>query len=299
MTHPIYTWGYSGHTPDELDKYLQAAGAQLLDIRLRPYSRQVGWGSDALKRRFGRLYRHLGSLGNRNYQGGPILLDAPDVAVPIVRQILATRPVILLCVCWDVETCHRKVAAEYLGNILGADVQHLPGRFREWQGQTTDPDPADRIRGLSLWQPWASLIGAGKWIETRSWGTDYRGPVLIQAAKRFGQDERWQSTQEPFNTALYHAGYRKLGDLPLGAFVGVADLIACERMTEAAIPERLAQQCATKQPGWNAEWERAFGNYASGRYAWLFANVRRLATPIPARGFQGLWTCDLPDAVAA
>lgn len=33
------------------------------------------------------------------------------------------------------------------------------------------------------------------------------------------------------------------------------------------------------------------------RYAWLLSNVRRLATPIPARGYQGLWACDLPEGV--
>jgi hypothetical protein len=35
-------------------------------------------------------------------------------------------------------------------------------------------------RGLSVRQPWASLIGEGKkTIEIRSWSTSYRGPLLI------------------------------------------------------------------------------------------------------------------------
>ncbi len=37
-------------------------------------------------------------------------------------------------------------------------------------------------RALTLWQPWASLIAIGaKTIETRSWSTAYRGPLLIHA----------------------------------------------------------------------------------------------------------------------
>lgn len=43
--------------------------------------------------------------------------------------------------------------------------------------------------------------------------------------------------------------------------------------------------------------ERAFGDYAPGRYAWLLANVRALPEPVPCRGYQQLW--DVPIAVAA
>lgn len=41
------------------------------------------------------------------------------------------------------------------------------------------------MRALTLWQPWAQLVALGvKVIETRSWGTKYRGPLLIHAAAR-------------------------------------------------------------------------------------------------------------------
>ena len=39
--------------------------------------------------------------------------------------------------------------------------------------------------------------------------------------------------------------------------------------------------------------ERAFGDYAPGRYAWLLSDVRALPEPLPARGMPGLWQ---PDA---
>lgn len=40
------------------------------------------------------------------------------------------------------------------------------------------------MKALSIWEPWASLIACGtKRIETRSWSTEYRGPLLICAAQ--------------------------------------------------------------------------------------------------------------------
>lgn len=41
------------------------------------------------------------------------------------------------------------------------------------------------MRALTIWQPYASLFPAGaKKFETRSWRTDYRGPIAIHAALR-------------------------------------------------------------------------------------------------------------------
>lgn len=41
------------------------------------------------------------------------------------------------------------------------------------------------MKALSLKQPWANLIASGqKTIETRLWGTDYRGELLIVSSKR-------------------------------------------------------------------------------------------------------------------
>jgi len=40
------------------------------------------------------------------------------------------------------------------------------------------------MKALSIKQPWANLIAAGeKTIETRTWATDYRGPILIVSSK--------------------------------------------------------------------------------------------------------------------
>jgi hypothetical protein len=41
-----------------------------------------------------------------------------------------------------------------------------------------------QVKALSVKQPWANLIAAGeKTIETRTWATDYRGPILIVSSR--------------------------------------------------------------------------------------------------------------------
>ena len=39
--------------------------------------------------------------------------------------------------------------------------------------------------------------------------------------------------------------------------------------------------------------EKAFGDYSSGRYAWILKNPIAFAKPIPARGMLSLWEYEL------
>lgn len=57
------------------------------------------------------------------------------------------------------------------------------------------------MKAITLWQPWASLIAIGaKKYETRSWKTNYRGPIAIHAAKK--DPCKMPILVEPFETAL-------------------------------------------------------------------------------------------------
>lgn len=57
-------------------------------------------------------------------------------------------------------------------------------------GQWTIDNEKVGVAALTLWQPWASLVAwEEKRIETRSWSTSYRGPLVIHAAKRFAGDD--------------------------------------------------------------------------------------------------------------
>jgi hypothetical protein len=150
------------------------------------------------------------------------------------------------------------------------------------------------MRGLTLTQPWATLVAIGaKSIETRSWRSDYRGSIAIHAAHGLGPVGGRQAlfdlvTSQPFADVLLAAGVHREEQLARGAIVAVAELAYC-------VPT--VSVLNGSHPGFgkpDSRWpltdqERAFGDYSPGRFAWLLADVRRLATPIPYRGALSLW----------
>lgn len=156
------------------------------------------------------------------------------------------------------------------------------------------------MRALSLWQPWASLIafGAKRW-ETRSWGTDYRGELLIHAAKQKSPeiiDSRF------IEEAIQTLGHADFDALPRGKVVAVCDLTACYRIIPPAPTprpeqygaegEREMSECLFVTYGLNmtgARRDHLFGDWSVGRVVWRLENIRRLVDPIPLLGRQGLF----------
>jgi hypothetical protein len=131
---------------------------------------------------------------------------------------------------------------------------------------------------ISLWQPWASLVGRGKGIETRHWPTKPRALLGIHAAKTRKMMD--MCDEEPFHSCLF-TGANALEDLPFGAVVAVCKLAACVKT------ETLTDISAT---------ERAFGDYTPGRYGWILEDIELLRTPFVVRGGQGFFNVDLPMA---
>lgn len=151
------------------------------------------------------------------------------------------------------------------------------------------------MKTLSLWQPWASLLAHGlKRVDTRSW--PYRGPLpqvlAIHAAKQWDSELSAICRREPFAAALEECGCRVPDPgLPLGCVVGLVRLAACVGTAEFAhglTPSVLL-----------TDRERAFGDYAPGRYAWVCDRFLALAEPVGARGKQGLWEWEPPLSVWA
>lgn len=124
----LYTLGYSKLKSDEILKAAQALDAIIADIRFEPRSRHPMWNQTKLIAAWGERYRHIPELGNRNYKGeygeGVMLADK-DAGVAAVVRLLEARSVILLCVCVDWQTCHRRDAAEAVQAQTGLDVTHL------------------------------------------------------------------------------------------------------------------------------------------------------------------------------
>lgn len=141
------------------------------------------------------------------------------------------------------------------------------------------------MKCLSLWEPWATLIARGdKHIETRSWFTSYRGPLAIQSAKSTKLLHMWEALWYEANDGIPGCAPATPATWPHGRVIAVATLFDCV----PTVP--LADVLSMK--------ERAFGDYTIGRFAWLLKDVRVLSTPIPTRGYQGLWDLD-PEVAAA
>ncbi|HML21862.1 MAG TPA: ASCH domain-containing protein [Aggregatilinea sp.] len=129
---------------------------------------------------------------------------------------------------------------------------------------------------LSLWQPYASMIALGhKTHETRDWSTRYRGLLAIHAARRWTAEERAICASEPVASIL--AAHQITPDaLPRGAVLCIVRLVDVVT-TEQAIVKGLDPV------------DRALGNYAPGRFAWVLELVRVAPEPVPVRGEKGLW----------
>src|SRR5690349_19214533 len=129
------------------------------------------------------------------------------------------------------------------------------------------------IKCLSLWEPWATLMALGhKRVETRSWYTSHRGPLLICASKRrnvrelaelFSKGRQEAGKDSPFTLALRRPEDRVVADivnrLAFGMAVAVVDLVDC---------------CPTAALEDVDEPERSFGDYSRGRYAWITDDLR-------------------------
>ena len=121
------------------------------------------------------------------------------------------------------------------------------------------------MKALSVRQPWGSLILSGrKSIETRTWFTEYRGPVLICASNVR------QMSDEGRDAMKRH----ELDDIPRGVALCLVDLVDCRPM----IADDEAAACCSL-------YDRAF--------SWCLANVRPVRQ-VPLKGQLLLF--DVPDA---
>lgn len=175
------------------------------------------------------------------------------------------------------------------------------------------------MKALTIRQPWASLIAAGvKTIETRSWSTRYRGPLAIHAGahrptegEELCGDSGWYWDWD-VDHGIVILGREPWNEhpAPLGAVVATCTLadvvpimdgrsrpILLEERTLVVREERPPWSSASTSTAWvelGARGEKVtdqipLGDFTTGRYAWLLADVQRLEVPVPAKGRQGLW----------
>lgn len=127
------------------------------------------------------------------------------------------------------------------------------------------------MKVVSIIEPWASLIKEKvKYIETRSWKTNYRGKIYIHASlkKVPKKDERINN----LITLLKDKAFK------YGHIIAEATLVDCIYMDEEFISKIK-----------NNNQEYICGEYSIGRYAWVLEDIKELSKPIPAKGSLGIW----------
>lgn len=139
------------------------------------------------------------------------------------------------------------------------------------------------MKALTLWEPYATLVAHGfKEVETRDWYTNYRGPLAIHAAKR--KPDPTDLSHVTF--ALGHRGL-ELPALKFGAVLCTCNLVACTMAPNAEYNCKKLKEWFEPKRGW--DFERLFGDYSSGRWAWILRDVKLLEPPQLAHGTRKLW----------
>jgi hypothetical protein len=118
------------------------------------------------------------------------------------------------------------------------------------------------MKALCVKQPWAwAIVNGHKPIETRTWITRYRGPLVIVASRSPDRSMDEYRLKIPTDQMDY------------GKAVGIVHLAECRLMrpsdAEAAMCELYDRACA-----------------------WVFRDIRKIA-PFPVRGQLGLF--EIPD----
>ena len=169
-----------------------------------------------------------------------------------------------------------------------------------------------KVKAISLWQPWASLWACGvKPYETRSRKTNYRGPLLIHAAKADYRSLLKLVGAGHYSTlerAVYEAGLPRIHELPRGCIVGGGEMFSVAQVTRvrerqpslggfsfgAYIEARFNDEARLALHDTTAA-EMALGDVSPGRWLWFIRHPDILVTPVPWRGRQSLFDVDVPE----
>lgn len=130
-------------------------------------------------------------------------------------------------------------------------------------------------KAITLKQPWAELVVLGaKWIETRSWKTEYTGPLYIHASGHF----YFSDLELCYQDEDFHAYIPSPHTLQVGKIIGRVYLNGCR---EAEIVAEILDRR-----------QLVFGDFSPGRWAWELSHPEKLANPIKCRGALSIWDFD-------
>ena len=127
------------------------------------------------------------------------------------------------------------------------------------------------MKVLTIKEPFATLIKKKiKYIETRSWKTNYRGELYIQASISKIKNELKERKEL---LSLFSED-----ELNYGHIICKCNLVDCIYMTEDFIEKE-------KKNNHN---NFISGRYEVGRYAWVLDDIKEIK-PIKVKGQLGIW----------
>ena len=122
------------------------------------------------------------------------------------------------------------------------------------------------MKAITIWEPYATAIAIGlKKYETRTWKTNYRGPIAIHASIKKTDNQR-KSLAEKYN----------ISNPRYGKIVAIANLTDCILMEDKFILKQ-------------SQKEKDLGNWEKGNYAWKLENIKIIEDSDIIKGKQGLW----------
>lgn len=162
------------------------------------------------------------------------------------------------------------------------------------------------MKCISILQPRASLCvttdpktgKAYKQIETRSWNTKFRGPLLIHASKAWKPEQEKLLDNPFFGTSLQDD--RGKIKLKTGAIIGMVNLVDTMNTERIILPPNESKYRSIIADPWKiTDQELAFGDYSEKRFGWLFSDPVLFKNPIPCKGSLSIWNLpgELEEAV--
>lgn len=121
------------------------------------------------------------------------------------------------------------------------------------------------MKALTLYEPWASLIKLGrKTIETRSWGTSYRGPLAIHAGEK--KPDIWAVSEFGLGHMTMHSG-------EILCIVNMVHCFQFDLYTKQTIPDD----------------QLPYGDFHFGRFGHVYEMLYVLPRPVRVNGSRLFW----------
>lgn len=144
------------------------------------------------------------------------------------------------------------------------------------------------MKAITVKQPWASLIVEGiKDIENRTWPTKFRGRVLIHAASKSWDWDRFINYMTSMGAlGVFTAKWTRkwLSNLTTGAIIGSVEIVDCVIDNQSVWAEKSYFNVTSNPLPLEEENEPDYIVYN-----WIIANPIKFDKPIPAKGKLSFW----------